>query len=88
MSVLWAGLRLVAGALPWQAWAAVALALGVAAYGCSQRQAGERGAREEIRQSNEAARDKADGAERRVQDCTGVWDRYGGFCVPEDRAGR
>lgn len=41
MSALWAGARLVAGALPWQAWAIVVLILGAGIYGCQEYRRGE-----------------------------------------------
>lgn len=87
MSVVFAGAAAVAKALPWQAWAIVALLLAVGLYGCSQRDAGEQAARQQIQQSNQAARDKADEATRDVENCRGSWDRDRGLCLP-DGAGR
>lgn len=76
-----------ARAMPWQAWAVAALMLAVGLYGCSEREAGGETARQEIRKSNDAAREKADEATRSVQDCMGVWDRSRGVCL-RDGAGR
>lgn len=73
--------RRAAASIPWQAWAIAGLLLAVAAYGCSEREAGGEAARQEIRKSNDAARDKADEATRSVQDCMGVWDRARGLCL-------
>lgn len=88
MSAVLAGVVAVARALPWQAWLAAALLLAVAAYGCRERDAGAEAARQVIRNSNDAAREKADDATRSVQDCRGVWDRARGVCLPDGGAGR
>lgn len=72
MSALWAGARLVAGALPWQAWAVIALALGIGAYGCQQYGRGEQAASlNQERKQQEAA----DAARKEVDRLRGGADR-------------
>lgn len=72
MSALWAGARLVAGALPWQAWAAVALVIGAGAYGCQEYRRGERAASiTQERKQQEAA----DAARKEVDRLHGGADR-------------
>jgi hypothetical protein len=72
MSALCAGLRLVAGALPWQAWAVVALLLGIGAYGCHEYRRGETAASvNQERKQQEAA----DAARKEVDRLRGGADR-------------
>ena len=42
----------------------------------------------EIRQSNEKAKEQADGAARTVENCDGTWDRSRGVCVSDDAGPR
>lgn len=72
MSALWAGARFVAGALPWQAWAAVVLVLGIGVYGCHQYSRGEQAASvNQERKQQEAA----DAARKEVDRLRGSADR-------------
>jgi hypothetical protein len=41
---------------------------------------------QEIRQSNDKAKEQADGAARTVENCDGRWDRARGVCVSDDDA--
>ncbi|AOO81674.1 hypothetical protein [Bosea vaviloviae] len=76
-----------ARSVPWQAWGIAALLLGIGLYGCDQRRKGQADAAAEIMKSNDTLRGKADDAARTVENCTGVWDRARGLCLP-DGAGR
>lgn len=72
---------------PWQVWAIAALLLLIGLYGCQQYERGRAAAVSTITRSNEQAKEKADAASQRVEDCPGVWDRARGRCLP-DGAGR
>lgn len=74
--------------LPWQAWAAGAALLIVGLYGCHEYDRGREAAVATITKSNERAKERADAASQRVEDCVGVWDRSRGVCVRENGAGR
>lgn len=76
-----------ARAVPWQAWAVAAALAGIGLYGCHEYERGRNEAVATITQTNDKAREKADAASQRVEDCVGVWDRARGVCVP-DGAGR
>lgn len=72
MSALWVGARLIAGALPWQAWAVVAVVAGIGVYGCEQFSRGERAASlSQERKQQEAA----DAARKEVDRLHGGADR-------------
>jgi hypothetical protein len=72
MSALLAGMRLVAGALPWQAWALAALIIGGGLYGCHEFRRGERAAAiGQERKQQEAA----DAARKEVDRLRGGADR-------------
>lgn len=81
-------LRLV----PLKAWLILAAVVAVAVwYWRATDAAYERGkteVTEKIRQSNDKAKEQADGAARTVQNCDGHWDRSRGVCVPDDNASR
>ena len=66
---------------PWQVWAVLALIIAVGIYGCQQRASGRAEAVSTITKSNERAKEKADAATQRVEDCVGVWDRSRGVCL-------
>lgn len=72
---------------PWQVWAVLSLAFGVGLYGCHEYNRGHDAAVATITKSNERAKEKADAASQRVEDCVGGWDRSRGVCLP-DGAGR
>lgn len=72
---------------PWQVWAIGAAVLLIGLYGCQQYERGRSEAVSTITRSNEQAKEKADAAGQRVEDCHGVWDRSRGVCLP-DGAGR
>jgi hypothetical protein len=72
MTALWAGLRLVAGALPWQVWAVVALVLCAGAYGCQQYRRGEAAASLSHERKQQEA---ADAARKEVDRLRGGADR-------------
>lgn len=74
-------------AVPWQAWAVVAAIAAVGLYGCHEYERGRSEAVFTITKSNEQAKEKADAAGKRVEDCVGLWDRSRGICLP-DGAGR
>lgn len=82
-----AALSKLARAIPWQVWAIAGLLAAIGLYGCDQRRRGRDEATSTITKSNEQAKEKADAASKRVEDCVGVWDRSRGVCVP-DGAGR
>lgn len=72
MTALWVGARLVAGALPWQAWAVVALVLGFGAFGSHEFRRGEAAATiDQERKQQEAA----DAARKEVDRLRGGADR-------------
>lgn len=62
----------LARALPWQAWAVIAVAFGTGLYGCDQRREGERAARQEIERKQQEA---ADAARKEVDRLRGGADR-------------
>ena len=76
--------------LPWQAWAVAGLLMVGGLYGCHEYDRGRDAAVATITKSNERAKEKADAASKRVEDCAGVWDRSRGVCVRlgTDGAGR
>lgn len=72
MTAIWAAIRFVVGALPWQAWTAAALALGIAGYGCQQYRRGQEAAGlDQERKQQEAA----DAARKEVDRLRGGADR-------------
>lgn len=72
-----------ARSLPWQAWALAGALLAAGLYGCHEYERGRDAAVSTITKSNEAAKEKADAASRRVEGCVGVWDRSRGICLPD-----
>lgn len=72
MSALWAGARLVAGALPWQAWAILVLVGGIGIYGCEQYRRGEAAGSLSIERKQQEA---ADAARKEVDRLRGGADR-------------
>lgn len=73
--------------LPWQAWAVAGVLLVAGLYGCHEYERGRGAAVSTITKANERAKEKADAAGKRVEDCVGMWDRSRGLCLP-DGAGR
>lgn len=73
---------------PWQVWAIGALLLLTGLYGCHEYDRGHDAAVSTITKSNDRAKEKADAATQRVENCVGVWDRSRGVCLREDAAGR
>lgn len=68
---------------PWQVWSVLGLLLAVGLYGCHEYDRGHDAAVSAITKSNERAKEKADAASQRVEDCVGVWDRARGVCLPD-----
>jgi hypothetical protein len=84
-----AGLLAFARAIPWQLWLVAGALIAGGLYGCHEYDRGREAAVATITKSNDRAKEKADAASKRVEDCVGVWDRARGVCVlGRDGAGR
>lgn len=92
MLAIWAAVRAFAPRVPWQAWVALiavaSLALALLWANHAGYEAGASGATQEIKDANDAARDKADAGATNVDGCYdrgGEWDRAHGVCVNTPR---